>query len=95
MQIEYLIVEIGYIIWIGLGFFRGINSYEYNLNVLLKYNKNKRYMYLDSFGYGIYGLLIYTIPVFLPILIYKELYRLEINIRNLENEKNSQYYDLL
>jgi hypothetical protein len=45
--------------------------------------------------YGIFGTIIYAHPVLLLITIHKELYRLEINIRNLEIEKNSEYYNNL
>ena len=39
------------------------------------------------------GLLLYTIPVMLPFIIYKELYRLEVNIRGIQ--KTEEYYRLL
>lgn len=37
----------------------------------------------------------YGHPIFLPIILHIELYRLEINSRNLENEKKSRYYNEL
>jgi len=37
----------------------------------------------------------YANPVLLPLTIHKEFYRLEINARNLENEKKSSYYNEL
>ena len=42
--------------------------------------------------YGVYGLIMYMNPPFFPFTIYKELYRLEVNIRNLEDEKKTEYY---
>jgi len=44
--------------------------------------------------HGTVGLLIYVNPVFLPFTTYKEFYRLEINIRDL-NEKKDKYYNKL
>lgn len=79
--------------WGGLGFIRGINSYKYNY---YKYETNKPYIYSRSIINGFFGIIIYANPVLIPILIYKEIYRLEINLRNLENEKKSNFYnDLL
>ena len=72
-------------VWAGLGFIRGINSYNY-------YN-NKPYMYSSSFMHGIFGVLIYVNPVFLPFTTYKEFYRLEVNIRGLEEDKKTDYYN--
>jgi hypothetical protein len=87
------ILAIGYAGWCGLGFIRGLNSYKYNHN---KNGKFESYMYVKSFVNGLYGFFIYSNPVFLPYLMYKELYRLEIDLRNLENENNSDLYnDLL
>ena len=73
-------------VWSGLGFVRGVNSYNYS--------HNKPYLYSSSFMYGMVGLFIYVNPVFLPFTTYKELYRLEINIRDI-NEKNDKYYNEL
>jgi hypothetical protein len=50
-------------------------------------------MYITSFCNGLYGIFVYFNPVFLPYLMTKELYRLEVNLRNLENEKNSRFYN--
>ena len=86
-------VAISYIGWCGLGFIRGMNSYKYNYN---KYDKNSSYLYTHAILKGICGFGVYSCPICLPILVYKELYRLETDIRNLENEKNNTWYqDLL
>ena len=76
--------------WCGLGFIRGINSYKYDKN---KYYEKEPYLYTSSIIHGLFGLLMYGFPVLLPIILHKELYRLEINTRNLENEKKSRYYN--
>ena len=44
--------------------------------------------------YGMVGIGLYIHPLFLPFTIYKECYRMEINIRGL-NEKNDKYYNEL
>lgn len=86
---------IGYTTWCGLGFIRGTNSYKYSndKNSNDKYKKKEPYLYLDSIVYGLFGIIIYGNPVFYPLLIHKEIYRLEINVRNLEDEKKSKYYN--
>ena len=73
-------------VWAGLGFGRGVNSYNYS--------HKGPYLYSSSFMYGVLGLVIYVNPAFLPLTTYKELYRLEINIRDI-NEKNDKYYNEL
>ena len=83
-----------YTSWCGLGFIRGMNSYDYGKKNIYKYEK--KYIYTDSISNGLLGTIFYANPVLFPYFIYKELYRLEINIRNLEDEKKSKYYnDLL
>jgi hypothetical protein len=90
MQTKYKIAAIiGYTSWCGLGCVRGIDSYKYNYN---KYDKNAQYMYLNSIGHGMYGTLMYGSIFLFPIFAYKELYRLEANLRNLEKEKETHYY---
>ena len=74
--------------WCGLGFFRGLKYYEYNIS-----ERKKPYMYLHSTMNGGTGVFIYANPLFLPSTLHKELYRLEVCIRKLE--KNSTYYELL
>ena len=90
MNIKYKLSIIGYISWCGLGFIRGVNSYKYSN---IKYEKNEPFLYSNSIIYGLVGIVIYGNPILLPITIHKELYRLEINTRNLENEKKSKYYN--
>jgi len=92
MKIKYLIAGITYTSWCGLGFIRGVNSYKYTQN---KYEKNETFIYTDSIIHGFFGVILYGNPVLLPITIHKELYRLEINTRNLESEKNTSYYNYL
>jgi hypothetical protein len=72
--------------WCLLGFKRGLNHYDYNY---AKYDReeNKPYMYTSKIPYGVAGTLFYANPFTTPIKLYKELYRLEVNIRGLESEK--------
>jgi hypothetical protein len=81
--------------WAGLGFNRGINSYnyQYSHNKLYKNSENKKYLYTDAFMWGLGSILVYLNPCIAIIVIGKELYRLEINLRNLEDEKKSEYYN--
>ena len=90
MNIKKSLGIIGYASWCGLGFVRGINSYNYN-----RYEKKEDYLYLSSVGSGFIGVVLYANPLFLPWSIYKEVYRFEVNFRNLENEKKSYYYNNL
>ena len=83
---------IGYTSWCGLGYYRGIKAYKYHNN---KYHKEQDYLYLNSLCYGICGIILYGNPFLLPFSVYKEIYILEVNIRNLENEKNTDYYNNL
>ena len=92
MNIKYSIAITGCTSWCGLGFYRGIKSYKYTLDNDA-YKKNKKYFYIDSITYGFYGLILYMNPPMLPFTIYKELYRLEVNVRKLEDEKKSEYYN--
>ena len=78
-------IIIGISTWSGLGFIRGVQSYAYK-------NEKEKLIYSNAIIYGIFGFLIYLNPILLPITIHKEIYRLEINIRNIENEKKNRYY---
>jgi len=78
--------------WPVLGFYRGLNSYNYN------YVKNKLYrhsnpFYIDKVVWGVVGTLIYLNPITFFFVLYKEVYRLEVNLRGLEDEKNTDYYN--
>jgi hypothetical protein len=85
---KLLIASTIHLSWCALGFMRGLNSYNYK-----KYKET--YLYTDKFFYGLAGICIYGNPFFLIITLPKELYRLEVNIRNLEQEKDSDYYNTL
>jgi len=90
MKIRYLLAITSYTSWSGLGFIRGINSYNYNHN---KYRKEEDFIYLNLIINGIFGIIIYANPLLLPFSIYKEIYKLEVDLRKLENEKNSRFYN--
>ena len=75
--------------WSLLGFTRGVNDYDY------KKNNYGTYLFSEKFSYGILGTYFYLIPPFSLIVLSKEIYRLEVNIRGLENEKNSDRYNKL
>ena len=92
MKIRKSLPILCYSSWCGLGFIRGINSYNYNHN---KYGKKEDYLYLNSVCYGLSGIALYINPFLLPFLVHKEIYRLEVNVRNLENEKTTDYYNNL
>jgi hypothetical protein len=74
-------------VWTLIGFKRGINEYDYN------YKNHKNYLYSAKFWYGCYGMLTYMNPMLLFITIPREIYRLEVNIRNLEDHKNGKKYN--
>jgi|LauGreDrversion4_2_1035121.scaffolds.fasta_scaffold916332_1 hypothetical protein len=82
---------LSYVGWGSLGFIRGINSYTYQY----KKERFESYLYLNSFGYGWCGIVFYMNPFLFPLFFYKELYRLEVDLRRLEDEKNKDYYNQL
>jgi hypothetical protein len=94
--------------WAALGFYRGVKMYNYNYGGKkhLEYeyikNTNKPYLYSKTienggkrFLSGLMGTVFYLNPFFWFIYIPKEIYRLEVNIRGLEDEKKSTYYNEL
>lgn len=87
-----VIIYTTYASWCGLGFIRGVKAYKYNHK---KNKKNENYLYVDLCIIGVCGIITYGNIFFLPFSIYKELYRLEVNIKNLQNEKNTDYYNQL
>ena len=79
-----------------LGFYRGLNEYDYKYEQNKKYqlNKNDPYLYSGKFTGGFIGCIFYLNPLLsLFITIPKEIYRLEVNLRGLENEKTTDRYN--
>ena len=73
--------------WGILGFYRGLSNYDY-------YTNPYKYYYKDRVIHGIYGTIIYTNPILAILVLNKELYRLEVEIRSLTSERDkSHYYD--
>ena len=99
-NIKYSIICISSCAWTILGFKRGINSYNYdnssrNLHNKLYYKDTKKInpFYIDKISWGVAGSVIYLNPATFFIVLYKEIYRLEVNLRGLEDEKKTDYYN--
>ena len=75
--------------WTSLGFYRGIQDYNYDC---AKCANTHQKLYSDQFGRGMLGSFLYINPFFGLVLLQKEIYRLEVNVRSLENEKHTDYY---
>ena len=80
-----------------------MDYYNYKLN---QYNIDKEkyhdttytpikptYFYITSISYGFYGSIVYIFPLTAPICFMKEIYRIEINLRNISDEKKTKYYN--
>lgn len=82
--------------WSALGFKRGIDSFNYifSKNELYQISE-KEPLILDKTCWGIRGVIYYICPLFMFHALYKELYRLEVNVRGLEKEKKSKYYNVI
>ena len=78
-------------LWTFLGFIRGIQHYQYKHTTSM--GQSNSILYINSLYLGCWGGILYACPVLLPFSIYKELYKLEVNIRNLEDEKKTSYYN--
>jgi hypothetical protein len=76
--------------WTALGFFRGVNSYNYECK---NSSNTKTNFYTAKFVYGVGGSLIYICPFLLPIAVVKEIYRAEVVLRGLDEHKKSRYYN--
>ena len=83
--------------WSLLGFKRGMDSYDYSHKERCnsEFKSNKSYLYSSKICYGLYGWILYVNPIFLGITIPKEIYRFEVYMRNMEEEKKSDYYNEL
>jgi len=78
--------------WALLGVKRGFNSYDYLKNRLYR-NSLIGPFYIDKAIWGLYGIISYINPVTFLFVLYKEIYRLEVNLRGLEDEKKTDYYN--
>ncbi len=69
--------------------------YEQRVDELKKRIKEDgpRELFIDKSLNFVGGIILYGNPVFLPMNIEHELYRLEVNIRGLEEEKQSDRYN--
>jgi hypothetical protein len=82
-----------------LGLYRGISHYKHNYSLKMdKYEKNKYYdkpifFYYHMIAQGVCGIFLYVNPITLMMMLPKEIYRLEVNLRNLEDEKKTDYYN--
>jgi len=81
--------------WPLLGFKRGLNSYDYHYlnNKLYRNSENKSHLYSDKIMWGLGSMLVYANPFTIFLLLLKEVYRLEVNLRGLEDEKKTAYYN--
>lgn len=87
-------------LWASLGFYRGIKYYEYDYKEELRRYEEKKYItipkpekyYITQFSSGLLYACGYVLPIFCILPAIKELYRLEINIRGLEDKKNDRDY---
>jgi len=86
--------------WILLGFYRGVNKYNFDYkkkcNIYENYHKyyeKPEYFYMANISYGIFGIIMYVNPVTFPAVFAKEIYRLEVNIRGLNEKKKTDFYN--
>lgn len=96
------IPQILYGSWGLLGFYRGTQYYNliYEQDIKLHLENPKKYkkpqdFYSKKVGAGAIGTVFYIFPFFCVFPLAKEIHRLEINLRNLEDEKKKpEYYYL-
>ena len=72
--------------WGSLGFMRGVQSYNF---------ENVSILYTDRIFNGILGTFLYLNPATVLFMIYKEIYRFEVNVCNIKREKESNFYNKL
>ena len=84
-----LLLKIGGVCWSSLGFNRGMNDYEYRIQ------KQNEKLYSMKIWYGVFGVMTYLNPILLIFTIPKEIYRLEVNVRNMDDEKKTNFYNSL
>jgi hypothetical protein len=88
--------------WGALGLYRGFNEFEFDCQA--RYNNDIKQTFLYSaellkytkkLGNGLLWSIIYINPLLLIYTIPKEIYRLEVDIRGLEDEKKRDFYKRL
>ena len=77
---------LGVSIWGYIGFIRGLQSYNYN-------NSPVNRLYTDKVLYGLLGTLFYVNPFTGLLMIYKEFYRLEVDILKLKIHQENDFYN--
>ena len=84
-------------VWTGLGIKRGADLYDSqhidSQHIDSQHRQNYKYLYSDKLIYCLYGAVVYINPLFFIFTLHKELYRLEVKVRQLEKDDN--YYQLL
>jgi hypothetical protein len=95
------------IAWGSLGFYRGVQSFNYGYQYPPRNNPaphDKPFMYMYSKAlqhhiigmfFGFAGSVVYIVPTTGVFMLSKEIYRLEVNLRGLEEEKSSDFYNRL
>jgi hypothetical protein len=80
-----------------LGFYRGLNDYDYRYekNKNNKYAKPIPYLYSSKIAHGLFGFIFYINPLLWIIAFPTEIYRLEVNLRGMESEKKTDKYNEL
>lgn len=89
-----------YIAWGALGFYRGAHSYEYRRIKHIMYRNpvekiTPARIYTHKIFTGMLGVFIYMCPFFFVVTLPKEIYRFEVNVLNIEDEKKTDYYNEL
>ena len=70
-------------------------SYAYEpILPILPSNKPAKY-YITNILFGLYGSCLYIYPLSGLLYFFKEIYRLEVYLRNLPDEKKKRYYNTL
>lgn len=69
-------------------------SYAYALEPKLPSNKPAKY-FITNILFGLYGSCLYIYPLSGLLYFFKEIYRLEVYLRNLPDEKKKRYYNTL
>lgn len=79
--------------WGSLGFYRGLNEYDYKYEQNKQMGRHQTYLYSGKITGGLFGCLFYLNPFLAIFMVSKEMYRLEVNLRGMEPEKQSAKYN--